>query len=125
MNGLYYYNDIDELTFLRFYSDGKVIRYGRYTRIDQHFRSFLWFTIEEEQTHYSRGIYQLDKSDGIRLVFKGDFGTMNYHGTIRDENTIDLSYGCPLTNFRKSATFFHFSLEQHKVQIELSEIYTN
>jgi len=125
MNGLYYYHDFDELTFLKFYSDGRVIRYGRYTRHDRMFRSYLWFTLDKEQTHISRGIYQLDKNDGIRLVFKSDYGTMIYRGTIRDENTIDLSYGCPYTNFGKSATFLRFSSEQYKIHIELSDTYTN
>ena len=88
-------------------------------------RSYPWFKLEEEQTHISRGIYQLDKGNGIRLVFKSDFGMIIYRGTIRDANIIDLSYSCPFTNFRKSATFMRHSLEQHKVQIEVSEIYTN
>lgn len=125
MEGLFYYHDIDELTFLRFYPDGRVVRYGRYNRHNRIFNTYHWFTLAEEQTHLARGIYQLDNGNGIRMVFKSDFGTMVYRGTILDENTIELSYGCPLTNFRKSASFFRFSLEQHQVQLEASEIYTN
>lgn len=124
MEGLFYYHGFDEFTFFRFYSDGRVIRYGRYTKHDRMFHSYVWFTLEEEQTHISHGIYQLDKNDGIRLVFKSDYGTMVYRGTIRDEN-IDLSYGCPITNFKKSETFLRYSSEHHIIHIELSEINTN
>lgn len=122
---MFYYDGFDEFTFFRFYSDGRVIRYGRYTKHDRMFHSYVWFTLEEEQAHMFRGIYQLDKGNGFRIVIKGEYGTMIYQGTIRDENTIDLSYGCPITNFGKSASFSRFSFKPHKVQIELSEIYTN
>jgi hypothetical protein len=125
MEGLFYYHDADELTFIRLYPDGRVIRYGRYTKHDRMFHSYVWFTLEEEQTHMFRGIYQLEKGNGIRIVFKSDFGTMVYRGTILDNNSIELLSKCPFNNFGKSATFMRYSSEHYKIHIMLSDTYAN
>lgn len=125
MEGLFYHHDYESITFFRFFADGRAISYGTYTRFDQHFHSYLWFTLETENVYYSRGFYQLKNGNGIRIVFKSDFGTMVYRGTILDNNSLDLLSKCPFNNFGKSETFMRYSSKQYIIHIELSDTCAN
>jgi len=125
MEGLFYYHDSDGITYLSFYPDGRVISYGKYSKLNQLLQTFPGFRIETDTVLYSRGFYQLDFGGGINIYLKGEYGKMVYRGTILDQNTIELSYRCPITNFEKTATFFRFSSHPHIIHIELSDTYRN
>lgn len=125
MEGLFFYHDSDGITYLNFYPDGRIISYGKYTKLNQPLQTFPGYRIETDNVHYSRGFYQLDFGGGINIYLKGRFGKMVYRGTIQDENTIDLSYSCPFTNFRKSATFLRYSPGEHIIHFEISDTYAN
>jgi len=51
VKGLFYFHDMDGLTFFRLYSDKKVISYGRYARFDQSLHEFPWFQIESDKVY--------------------------------------------------------------------------
>ena len=125
MEGLFYHHDSDGLTFLRFFSDGRVISFGKSTRFDQVLLTFPRFRVESDKVHYSRGIYHIDIWDNIRIVLKGCLGKMEYNGFIRDEDTIDLLYSCPFTCARKLVTFLRYSIDEHIIHIEISDAYPN
>lgn len=88
MEGLFYNHT--GITFLRFYADGRVIFYVKYNSLNQFIQTIPSLTTENENVHYSLGIYNVDIWDNIRIVIKGHFGKIEFHGFIRDENTIDL-----------------------------------
>jgi hypothetical protein len=121
MEGLYWYNDADGITFLFFYKDGRVMSYNKYNRFDQHINSFPGLSVESEKVHRFRGIYQVDLWDNIRIVIKGDLGKMEYKGFIRDEDTVDLFCRCPFTWAKKSGTFVRCSLRKDLIHMELGD----
>lgn len=125
MEGLFYNHDADSNTFLRFYPDGRVISYGKYTRFDQVLQTFPRFRVESDKVHFSRGIYHTDIWDNIRIVLKGYYGKIEYNGFIRDEDTVDLFYNCPFTCARKLVTFIRFSASEHIIHIEVTDTYPN
>jgi hypothetical protein len=128
MEGLYYYHDFEGLTFLHFYPgfpNGRVISIGKYTKLDQCFQAYPWLRLDSDFVQFSRGFYEINEGNKIRIVIKGDFGKLVYRGTIRKNGTIELSYKCPISNAGKSATFLRFSEENHIIHIELSDISIN
>ena len=127
MEGLFYYsNDLEKVTFLWFYPDGRVIAGDYFTQFDQSFSAIQWFRAESHDVYYSRGIYQIGEGRRIRIVLKDrDYGTLVYRGTIQDENTIVLYCRCPFTHYRKSATYMRFSDEQYIMDKRLRDICAN
>ena len=114
MENLYWHQDIEGITFLLFYKDGRVISYNRYNRFDQHFHLVPF-----------RGIYQVDLWDNIRIVLKGDLGKLDYKGFIRDDETVHLFSRCPFTWAKKQATFVRCSLLKDLIHMELGDVCVN
>ena len=110
MDGLFYNHDIDGITFFLFYTDGRVISFGKSAKFDQ--------PLQTDTTHFSRGFYHIDIWDNIRITVKGSYGKIVYQGFIRDEN-IDLFYRCPFSNCKKLVTFIRFSKEHHIIYFKL------
>ncbi len=124
MEGLFFYHDIDDITFFLFYPDGRVISFGKSAKLDQPLQTFPGFRIKSDTTHFSRGVYHIDIWDNIRITVKGSYGKVVYQGFIRDED-IDLYYRCPFTNIKKSATYIRFSKEHHIIHFELHQSILN
>ena len=40
MEGLFFYHDSDGITYLNFYPDGRIISYGKYTKLNQPLQTF-------------------------------------------------------------------------------------
>lgn len=79
-----------------------------------------------DTVHVSRGFYEIDIWDSIRIVIKaGDFGKMEYRGFIRDEDTVDLFFRCPFTWAKKSATFVRCILQKDIIHMELDDVCIN
>jgi len=125
MEGLYYYHELDWVTFLWFYPDGRVISGDNSTKLDRFSSATQWFKAESYDVHYSRGIYQIGEGNRIRIVIKGDYGTLVYLGIIQDENTIALYCRCPITNYRKTATYLRFTEEQYIIYKSTRDICAN
>jgi len=125
MQGLFYNHDLGGIDFLLFYPNGRVISYGSYRKPNQSVSAVQWVNKESEKVQFSRGIYHIDIWDNIRITVKGDFGTMVYHGFVRDENAIDLYCKCPFTNFKTLKTYQRFSSEHHIIHKQLSDICAN
>jgi len=125
MEGLYWCPDIDGITIIFFFKDGRVMSYNRYDRFDQHLHSFPGLTVESENFHCFRGIYQVDIWDNIRVVIKTDYGKLEYRGFIRDEDTVDLFFRCPFTWAKKSATFVRCILQKDIINKELGGVCIN
>ena len=124
MDGLFYNHDLDGITFFLFYSDGRVISFGKSTKYDQPLQTFPGFKVDSDIIHFSRGFYKVDIWDSIVITVKGNFGKIVYDGYIRDEY-IDLYYRCPFTNIKKSATYTRFSEEHHIIHFKLHQSILN
>lgn len=119
MDGLYYFDDIEDITLFWFYPDGRVVSMFKSTKFDQPLRTYPWFKVDSDVIHFSRGIYTIDIWDAIIITVRGCFGKIVYDGYIRDDDTIDLYYRCPITNFKKLVTYVRFCEEQHIIHLEL------
>ena len=122
MDGLFYYEDADCETFLSFYRDGRVVSFNRYNRLAQHLHSFPGLSLESENVHCFRGIYQVDIWDNIRIVIKGDFGKTEYRGFITDDDTLYLFCRNPFTWAKKSATFVRYNEQKDTSHMGLGDV---
>lgn len=123
MRGLY--QDNEGNNFIWFYPDGRVISFCKTSDFEQTLQTFPWFKVDSDTIHHSRGIYQVDIWDNIRVVIKGDIGKLEYRGFIRDDDTIDLFSRCPFTCAKKSATFVRCTVPKDNVHMELGDVCTN
>ena len=120
MEGLFYNHDNDGLTFLRLFADGRVIAYGKSTKFDPPLQTFSWFRVDTDRTLFASGIYQIEDGDKLKIRVIGDYGAIDYRGTIRDKDTLYLNCRCPSTNYRKSEKYFRFSEKEHIINFEVS-----
>jgi len=108
---------------LFFYKDGRVISYNRYNRFDQHLHSFPGLRVESDTVHVARGFYEIDIYENLRIVIKaGTFGKMEYHGHIRDDDSVDLFSRCPFTWAKKSATFVRCTEKKDTSHMGLDDV---
>lgn len=113
MKGLFYCDDADGITFLRFNPDGSVILYGKSVKLDRFLPSVPGPRVDSEKVNFGQGKYYVDSDGRIRIIVEGTLGKVDYRGTIQNEDRIDFRYRCPITNHRNVETFQRFSENEH------------
>ncbi len=93
MEGLFYNHDNDGLTFLRLFPDGKVLSFGKSTKFEHPLPPFPYFQVVTDKTLFASGSYQIEE-DRIKIRVIGDYGTIDFQGTIRENDTMYLNCRC-------------------------------
>ena len=120
MEGLYYYHDYDEISFIQFYEDGRAMFFGKSIRFGHQFTTSNWVKIESDKVVYLYGRYWIGDGNRIKIKLVGEF-RLEYRGRIMNIYTLELIYRCQYTNSRKVVTFRRFSERKHLVYTQLQK----
>ncbi len=67
MNGLYYYHDMEGITYLWFHSDGSVFSISQWRSRKLHWSIFLRNSVMPKEFNFSSGTWNLQEGEKLRI----------------------------------------------------------
>jgi hypothetical protein len=109
MKGLFYCQDSETLSLLRFYNNFTVIGVSTYATLNEIQTVLKWFNKENSNKNFSEGIYTLIGDNKIIFDLKGLSGIVSYTGEILNNQNMHVQVHSHINNFKHQKTYIHYN----------------
>jgi len=113
IKGLYYYQDTDYFSLIRFYEDLTVIGVNSSISFAQVYTVLTW-----SRKRFREGVYKITDDNRIFFDLKSDIGVVEYRGRILDNNKIFFQSHSHINDYEHEETY---TLYQKEYNLEIFE----